>query len=119
MNFRTSVDIMIRPVHLIGIKMDLKQTAIFLAEKRISGTLVAANGISFVVIPKKPIVSKNIEARLLKFLRTPAKSVDTSLFFYDRCRIPREEASRGIVCFLSRNPRWRTISPASISQING
>ncbi len=27
--------------------------------------------------------------------------------FYDRCRIPHEAASRGIVCFLSRNPRIR------------
>jgi len=64
MNFRTSVDIMTRPVHLIGIKMDLQQTAIFLAEKRISGAPVAANGISFAIIPKKSIVSKTSSIHL-------------------------------------------------------
>ena len=40
MNSLTAADIMTRPVNVVGIEMDLLQTATFLAEKRISGAPV-------------------------------------------------------------------------------
>ncbi len=39
-NSLTAADIMTQPVNVIGIEMDLRQTAMFLAEKRISGAPV-------------------------------------------------------------------------------
>jgi CBS domain-containing membrane protein len=58
MNSLTAADIMTRPVDVIGIEMDLRQTAIFLAEKRISGApVVDSDGRIAGVVSEKDFLS--------------------------------------------------------------
>ena len=58
MHSLTAADIMTRPVDVIGIEMDLRQTAMFLAEKRISGApVVDSNGRIVGVVSEKDFLS--------------------------------------------------------------
>jgi CBS domain-containing protein len=58
MNSQTAADIMTRPVDVIGIGMDLLQTAMLLAEKRISGApVVDSDGRIVGVVSEKDFLS--------------------------------------------------------------
>ena len=58
MNSLTAADIMTSPVNTVGIEMDLRQTATFLAEKRISGApVVDSDGRIAGVVSEKDFLS--------------------------------------------------------------
>lgn len=58
MNSLTAADIMTSPVNAVGIEMDLRQTATFLAEKRISGApVVDSDGRIAGVVSEKDFLS--------------------------------------------------------------
>ena len=58
MSSLTAADIMTRPVNVVGIEMDLRQTATYLAEKRISGApVVDSDGRIAGVVSEKDFLS--------------------------------------------------------------
>jgi len=73
MNSLTAADIMTMPVHLIGIEMDLRQTATFLSEKRISGApVVDSDGRIVGVVSEKDFLAMMGVGKTVSFMQIVA-----------------------------------------------
>ena len=73
MNSLKAADIMTRPVNLIGIEMDLRQAATFLAEKRISGApVVDSDGRIVGVVSEKDFLAIMGVGKTVSFMQIVA-----------------------------------------------
>lgn len=79
MNSLTAADIMTMPVHLIGIEMDLRQTATFLADKRISGAPVVDSDDRIVgVVSEKDFLSMMGIGKTVSFMQIVAHCLNNN-----------------------------------------
>jgi CBS domain-containing membrane protein len=79
MNSLKAADIMTRPVNVIGMEMDLRQTATFLAEKRISGApVVDSDGRIVGVVSEKDFLAMMGVGKPISFMQIVAHCLNNN-----------------------------------------